>query len=261
MDNHFKYVYGPVESWRMGKSLGVDPLSDKEKICNLDCIYCQLGKTHQFSNDRHVYVETQEVLNEIQRVNGERLDYITFSGRGEPALAKNLGEMIRGVRLIRSEEIAVITNATLLHLPEVRRDLMMADLVIVKLDACDERSFAETDQGMSGVSFEKVIEGIKKFKAGYNGKLVLQIMFVKENILHAAAIAAIAREINPNEIQINTPLRPSAALPLGPEEIKEVKKFFAGMPATTVYEHHRKETIPMNAADTIKRHGNYKRQA
>lgn len=263
------YIYGPIESWRMGKSLGIDPLSDTDKICNLNCIYCQLGKTHILTDERKVYVSTQTIVDEIERFFNEaniedsdivaNIDYLTFSGRGEPTLAGNLGKMIRATRKIRNEEIAVITNSTLMHLPDVREDLSSSDLVVAKLDACDELSFRHVDRANQGTSFEKTLQGIKKFRQIYQGKLAIQIMFVEENRRYAKRIADIVRDINADEIQINTPLRPSAARPLDQQGIKEIKSYFTGMPAVTVYERERKETIPLNIQETVKRHGNFKK--
>lgn len=259
MKKTFKYVYGPVESWRMGKSLGIDPLSDTSKICNLNCIYCQLGKTAILSKERKVYVPTEEIMNEIKSFPKVRnIDFYTISGRGEPTLASNLGELIKALKKTKRREVAVITNSTLLYLPEVRMDLMLADYVIAKLDACDELSFLDVDKAMKGTSFEKTLKGLKKFKEQFQGRLAIQIMFIKENQKYARAIAEIVREINPDEIHINTPLRPSSAHPLNNEEIKQIKSFFTGMPAVSVYDQPRKETIPVNTQDTIKRHGNYK---
>ncbi len=247
----------------MGKSLGIDPLSDSTKICNLNCIYCQLGKTSLLTNERREYVSTWEILDEIQRFFQERaadsadIDYLTFSGRGEPTLAKNLGAMIKGVRRICQEEIAVITNATFLGRPDVQEDLAASDLIITKLDAYDEASFRKVDRGIRGISFEKTLEGIKSFREIYTGTLAIQIMFVEENRTLAEEIAKLVREINPDEIQINTPLRPSGARPLDKAGIDEIKSCFAGMPAVTVYDRERKETVPFDRVQTIKRHGNF----
>lgn len=266
----FKYIYGPVESWRMGKSLGIDPLSDSVKICNLNCIYCQLGKTPILTNERKEYVATEEIVNEIRKffeaaelrdsLITKDIDYLTFSGRGEPTLAKNLGEMIRAVRSMREENIAVITNSTLMHLPEVQKDLASSDLVVAKLDACDEVSFLEVDKAMKGISFEDTLDGIKDFRKVFQGKLAIQIMFIEENRKYASRIADVVRDIKADEIQINTPLRPSAARPLDREEIDEIKSCFRGMPAVTVYERNQKETVSFNKQDTIKRHGNFTSQ-
>lgn len=252
----------------MGKSLGIDPLSDKVKVCNLNCIYCQLGKTHTFGNERKEYVPTDAVVGEVNgffskaKYEGPSLihdlDYITFSGRGEPTLARNLGAMIRGVRKIRREKIAVITNSVLLHMSEVQDDLLLSDLVVVKLDACDELSFKLVDKAFPGIRFSKILEGIRDFGLLYQGKLAVQIMFVEENRHYVKDIAEIVKTINADEIQINTPLRPSCARPLNQEAIQEIKKFFQGVPATTVYEHDRKKTIPFDEQETIRRHGHYK---
>jgi wyosine [tRNA(Phe)-imidazoG37] synthetase (radical SAM superfamily) len=268
ISNQLRYVYGPVESWRMGKSLGIDPLSDSVKICNLNCIYCQLGKTSILTDEQKEYVSTEVIINEIRQFFEtaglknpsivEGIDYLTFSGRGEPTLAKNLGAMIRALRKIRSEEVAVITNSTLMHLPDVQKNLSLADFVLAKLDACDELSFLEIDQAAKNTSFEKTLNGIKEFRKYYQGTLAVQIMFVEENRKYARKIADVIRGINADEIQINTPLRPSAAKPLDREGIEEIKSYFKGLPAVTVYEHARKETIPFNEGETIKRHGNYK---
>ena len=146
-----------------------------------------------------------------------------------------------------------------MHLPDVQKDLALCDLVVAKLDACDESSFSEVDKAIKGFSFENTLNGIKSFRSFYHGKLAIQIMFVAENRKYAQRIADIVRDINADEIQINTPLRPSSAQPLDQDGMKRIKTFFAGMPAVTVYEQDRKETIPYNEDDTIKRHGNYKK--
>lgn len=255
-----KYIYGPVESWRMGSSLGVDPLSDDAKICNLDCIYCQLGKTHHLSNERKVYVKTSTIMAEFALLPSNlEIDYVTFSGRGEPTLASNLGELIQAVRQMTQYETAVITNSTLLHLAEVRQDLSHADLIIAKLDAIDEPSFHKIDKAMPGLSYESSITGLKQLRDEYTGTLAIQLMFVEQNKNIAAELANLVRQIGPDEIQINTPLRPSAATPLSEDGINQIKSYFKGLPTVSVYDRERKESLPFNVSQTVKRHGNYKK--
>ena len=105
----FKYVYGPVSSWRLGCSLGIDPVSKGRKICSFDCIYCQVGKTGLLIDERHRFINCEDIIKELDSLPPLEIDYITFSGAGEPTLASNLGEMIRGIKKIRQEKIAVIT--------------------------------------------------------------------------------------------------------------------------------------------------------
>jgi len=258
MTKPFKYIFGPVESWRLGRSLGVDPLSSTHKICNMDCIYCQLGRTAALSHERKIYVPTQDVVAEISQIPLHFVDYITFAGRGEPTLATNLGEMIRGVKAIRHEKVAVLTNSSLMHLKEVREDLMCADFVLAKLDAGHQKLFEAVDQGQD-LDFEEIIQGMMDFRASFKGKLALQIMLVEANIENAQQIAAVSRQIGANEIQLDTPLRPSAAKPLERQRIQWAKKFFDGMPVVSVFDAPLKVCAPMDERDTINRHGNFRK--
>ncbi|VAX35210.1 hypothetical protein MNBD_UNCLBAC01-232 [hydrothermal vent metagenome] len=259
MKSEFKYIYGPVYSWRMGMSLGVDPLSTKSKICNFDCVYCQLGKTVEFVNIRKVFVSVDEVMNEINHFPSKEIDYYTFSGRGEPTLAKNLGEMIRAVKQETGGKVAVITDSALMDHEDVRLDLCLADFVLAKLDACSQESLQSIDVPASGVQYENIIKGINLFKKEFSGRLALQMMFIQENKHLAESMASVARDIGADEIQLNTPLRPSAAQPLTKSEMEKIKIYFQDLPATNIYDVKRKNISPLNDRDTLRRHGNFKK--
>jgi wyosine [tRNA(Phe)-imidazoG37] synthetase (radical SAM superfamily) len=251
----YQYIYGPVSSWRLGVSLGIDPLSAREKICSFDCIYCQLGETFHFEKERRAYLKTDEVVEELNRFPGVPIDYITFSGSGEPTLAGNLGGMIAAVKSCRNEKIAVLTNSSLIMRGDVRTDLSLADFVIAKLDACSEDSLQRINKPVPGIDFESIFQGLKEFRAGYHGKFALQIMFMEENRDDSYKLADLAHEIEPDEVQINTPLRPCAVQPLSPEEISVIKEKFVGLNPITVYEKEKKETSPVSSEDTLKRRG------
>jgi len=240
-------------------SLGIDPITAKKKICNFDCIYCQLGRTTEFYNARENFVSVDDIIKEITSLPAIDIDYYTFSGRGEPTLAKNLGTMIRSVRKITKGKVAVITNAANIDQKGVQEDLMLADLVLAKLDACDEESLNIVDIPGKGVKFQKIVKGIKDFKKKFKGKLALQIMFIDENKKHAKAIAEIARDIDADEIQINTPLRPGG-IPLREADLIDIKKHFKSLPAMTVYEMERRNVEPFDEKETILRHGNFKKK-
>jgi len=260
MTTPFKYIFGPVRSWRLGRSLGVDPLSLKSKICNMDCIYCQLGKTRHLINERKIYVPTKDVMEEISRIPLHLVDHITFAGRGEPTLALNLGEMIRAIKDARHEKIAVLTNSSLMNLKEVREDLMGADFVLAKLDAGDQSFFETVDKG-KGLDLEKIIRGIAQFREDFKGKLALQIMLVDQNIENIEQIAKISRRLGANEIQLDTPFRPCAIKPLERQRIQWAKKFFTDMPVITVFDEPHKESKPIDEKATMSRHGNYRKHA
>ena len=266
IDRKLKYVYGPVESWRLGKSLGIDPLSDSKKICNMDCIYCQLGRSSDLVNERKDFVSTETIVSEVaeffEQYEGtpyaEHIDHLTFSGRGEPTLALNLGDMIRGVRKFRKEKVAVITNATFLNQKSLCEDLSSVESMVIKLDGFDEKSFHAIDLPAEGTNFHKILEGIKRFRKIYKGHMAVQIMFLDSNKQFAAQFAECIKPIGADEIQLNTPLRPSGVKPLVENDMAGIKAYFEGLPAVHVYEREKRSTIPFDVKETVKRHGNYR---
>lgn len=260
MEQHpYKYIYGPVSSWRIGKSLGIDPISSDEKTCSFDCVYCQAGRTECLTSERKVFVPTQEIVAEVRKFPAVGVDYITFAGNGEPTLAKNLGEMIREIRKVRSEKIAVITNASIIDRNDVREDLALADLVVAKLDSSSNDSLKAVNRPASDIVFEDILQGLISFGKLFKGKLELQIMFVKANKALAREIAKEAFRIEPDEIEINTPLRVCAVKPLEPEEIAEITDIFrevcVNVPVKSVYEAERQKSNPFCQQSTERRRG------
>jgi len=256
----YKYIYGPVSSWRLGRSLGIDSISSFQKTCTFDCVYCQSGRTEVFSGRREVFVPTEALIRELSSLPEVSVDYVTFAGNGEPTLAKNLGGMIRAVKVIRKEKIAVITNSSLVYRKDVVEDLLLADLVEAKLDAFSDESFRAINRPMSEILWEDVVEGLKAFRKVFQGYLALQIMFMASNKACAAAIAKIARQIIPDEIEINTPLRACAVKPLSMEEIEEITAVFRGIcgvesKVRSVYEVKREKIRPFCQSSTERRRG------
>ncbi|MEW5895555.1 MAG: radical SAM protein [Candidatus Omnitrophota bacterium] len=257
MNKNFSYIYGPVYSWRLGVSLGIDPIGQKRKYCNFNCVYCQLGKTPVLTGKRSVFVPARAVLDEVNALDPNlKLDYLTFSGRGEPTLANNLGEMIDLLKQHRREKIAVITNSGLMGNPGVRSDLLKADFVLAKLDACEEKSFETVDRPLPSQTLSSIVDGLKMFSKEFKGKLALQMMFIDLNKHCAPEMARIAEEIDPDEIELNTPLRPCAVRPLSSEEMLEIKSFFHRS-TVMVYEREKKDVTAMDEKQTVRRHGKY----
>lgn len=200
-------VYGPVESWRVGRSLGVDLLCDTT-VCSFRCVYCQLGSINLHTNERGVYVKTERVLADLEASRWREADVITLSGSGEPTLAANLGEVIRAVKTLTGKPVLVLTNATTLNDARVRRDLRHADEVFCKLDASDEHAFRIVARPVAGITLRSTVEGIKRFRAEYAGRLAVQVMLMRSHIGRADAFARLLEEIRPDEVQLNAPLRP-----------------------------------------------------
>lgn len=158
----YNYIYGPVSSWRLGSSLGIDLISRKDKICPFDCIYCQLGRTKVFSKKRIEYVSAAKIIDEIESLPLLEIDYITFSGVGEPTLAKNLGQMIKAVKKIRKEKIAILTNSSLMDREDVQMDLSLADFVVAKIDASSQDSLVKVNRPMKTIRFDVIVEAIDR---------------------------------------------------------------------------------------------------
>ena len=252
---NYKYIYGPVSSWRLGRSLGVDPISYKRKICTFDCLYCQLGEAEAFSDRRMVFVDVAEIIDELDLLPPIQIDYITFSGAGEPTLAKNLGQMIKSVKETRKTKTAVITNSSLIDKVDVQDDLLQADCVVAKLDAASSSVFDRINRPTETIKFNTVIHALRKFRDIYKGKLAIQIMFIEENKKFAHEISQIVKEINPDEVQINTPLRVCKVKPLSESELFHIKSYFKDFNAISVYEASKKHVNSISNKDTLARRG------
>jgi len=255
VNKKFRYIYGPVFSWRLGVSLGIDTVSGENKICSFDCSYCQIGPTKDFRSERKVFVPVERVMDEIKRLPPAEIDYITFAGCGEPTLAAYLGGMISSVRTFRKEKIAVITNSSLLYRKDVARDLLLSDFVIAKLDAYSQKSLEKINNPVKEITFELIVKGIKEFRQKYRGRFALQIMFIGENKDRAAELAELAGEINPDEVQINTPLRRCGEKPLPEKDLVRICEYFKELKTVSVYNSDRKEVKPVSDEETLKRRG------
>jgi len=226
------YLFGPVPSRRLGFSLGLDIV--KKKTCTLDCVYCQVGATGEKTLERSGYVDVRKVLSELKKVlkQKKKLNYITFSGSGEPTLSTELGACIRGIRKLTDTPVCVIINGTLLGRKDVREDLALADLVIPSLDAVSEDVFQAINRPHPDLSAAAHLEGLKVFRAEFAGQFWPEIMLVKgindrpEELLKLSQAAS---AIKPDKVQLNTvarlPQDPSAQ-PLTRIDLEKIAAMF-----------------------------------
>lgn len=248
-----KIVYGPVASWRLGRSLGVDLICSEKKICTFDCIYCQLDEG-RITSQRDSFVSLEEVKKELKLALKQTTpDVITFSGMGEPTLVTNMYETIKFIREFVGLPIAILTNSSLMHDENVQNDLKKLDIIVAKLDACNQDLFEKINRPAEGITFEKTLEGIKKLRREFQGKFALQMMFTQENKDYAYELAELANKIEPDEVQINTPLRVCDIQPLSKKEIDEIEKIFTGLPTLSVYRSKKPVTQPLDMTELIKR--------
>lgn len=228
MSTKERYLFGPVPSRRLGLSLGVDivPL----KTCTQNCLYCQLGKDAPQILERKSYVPIADVLDEIQqRIHaGLKADYITISGSGEPTLHAELGQLIDQIHRITSIPVAVITNGSLLWREDVRNDCAKADVVMPSLDAGDAETFQKINQPHPDIHFDRFIEGLVSFRKVCTGKMWLEVFIcegINDSELSLKKIGNIIDSINPDKVQLNTAVRPTAHKhihPVSPEKMDNI---------------------------------------
>jgi wyosine [tRNA(Phe)-imidazoG37] synthetase (radical SAM superfamily) len=210
-----KYVFGPVPSRRLGQSLGIDPIP--LKTCNWNCVYCQLGRTRPLTDRRTDYFPAEEILAEVEQALDkhfpEEIDWVTFVGSGETLLYASMGRLLCQVKGITDLPLAVITNGSLLNLPEVRQELVAADAVLPTLDAGTAELYRRINRPHPKLTFELLMEGLIAFRRDYPGKLWVEVMLVRGMNDTPQALTDIARvlqEVRPDAIHINLPTRPPA---------------------------------------------------
>ncbi len=208
-----KFVFGPVPSRRLGQSLGVDPVP--LKTCNWNCVYCQLGRSRPLTNQRREYTPAGEVLAQLREALEAHppggIDWVTFVGSGETTLHARLGHLVEQAKRLTPLPVAVITNGSLLYLPEVRRELLQADAVLPSLDAGSEALYRRINRPHPQVPFARHIEGLRAFRREYGGKYWVEVMLVgglNDTEEALGQIAALLEEIHPDEVHILQPTRP-----------------------------------------------------
>lgn len=230
MSEKYKYLFGPVPSRRLGRSLGIDVTPDRS--CSFDCLFCQCGRTRTLTAEREEFVPFEDVCAELERWLAEdgAADVITFAGSGEPTLYSRLGELIAYIKEKTDVPVIVLSNGTLLHRPEVREDLQKADIVKSSLSCWDEASFQTINRPAPGVTFDQLLAGALDFKKMYQGTFWLEV-FLMEGInadpAQVRQIAAVAATIRPDKIHLNTAVRPPAEAEVRPVS-KELLESFCG---------------------------------
>jgi wyosine [tRNA(Phe)-imidazoG37] synthetase (radical SAM superfamily) len=207
-----KYIYGPVPSRRLGQSLGIDPIPSK--TCNYQCIYCQLGKTSNFTNTRTSHIPKEDIIFEMQtaiKKYENKFNYVTFVGSGEPTLYLELKDLILQAKSLTSKPIAVITNGSLLHKEDIIEALMLADVILPSLDAGSEKKFIQINRPHPSLKFDKVIQGLINFRQNFKGMIWIEIMIMKGINDSREELTKIKDVIDlalPDRVDVNVPIRP-----------------------------------------------------
>ncbi len=229
-EKDYDYLFGPVPSRRLGRSLGVNLVP--KKICSYDCVYCEVGSTVITTVERKEYIELQKLLSEIEEftARNREIDVITLTGAGEPTLNSCIGSLIKAIKKIITDiPVAVLTNGSLLYLQDVKESLLDADIVIPSVDSVNEKDFFMVDKPDRHISLGKVLTGIKEFSYLYKGKLWLEILMVKDFNDSSESIKKLgmwASTVRADKLQLGTIIRPPVknVSPVSFEQLKRIKR-------------------------------------
>jgi wyosine [tRNA(Phe)-imidazoG37] synthetase (radical SAM superfamily) len=250
-----RHVFGPVPSRRLGISLGLDIIP--YKTCSLDCLYCECGRTTDLTLERRRFFPPGELLDELRGALAAipRLDFITFSGSGEPTLNSDLGWFINEIKKFAAAPLAVLTNGTLLYRPDVRRELLGADVVLPSLDAARVGSFGRINQPRTGLDLEGIIAGMAAFRGEYAGQIWMEVFIVKginDNADDIAALGAALRRIAPDRVQLNSLDRPPAYPGVEAADfvlLEAIRRQWAGLPVEIIKRARSREEITAFSAN------------
>jgi len=229
----YKHLFGPVPSRRLGMSLGIDLIP--KKVCSLNCVYCEVGKTTKLTLDRMEYVKYENVIAELKQFMSHKpkIDFITFSGSGEPTLNSKIGDVLNFIKKEYPKiKTAVLTNGTLLYDKNLRKELVNADVILPSLDAASQDVFEKIDRPQAKLNIETYIQGLVDLRKEYDGEIWLEILLLKGYNDSKKALKLLKEailEIQPDSIQLNTLDRPGTVqnlIPLTKEELQGIIDFW-----------------------------------
>jgi len=241
-------IFGPVKSRRLGRSLGIELVP--KKVCTMNCIYCEVGKTTHLTLERKEYYPWDLIEKSILQAKKmeDTFDVLTFTGSGEPSLNIHFEKALRLAKKIIKKPIAVLTNATLLDIPSVRSALAEVDIVLPSLDAGNPETFKKINQPHPKIELKTIIENLKKLRNEMKGEMWLEILFVEginDSEKNLRDLKSAIDYINPHKVQLNTVVRPPAfkeAKPLSFEKLKEFAEFL-GEKVEIIIEKERLEKV------------------
>lgn len=223
------------------------------KSCSWNCVYCQLGKTKKFVTERQEFFPREEILEEIREAIAANtsLDWITFVGSGETMLYKGVGWLIGEVKKFTSTPVAVITNGSLLYLPEIREELLQADAVLPSLNAGSETLHIQIDRPASGLTFRQHVDGLIAFRSIYIGQLWLEVMLlggINDSNEALYDLADVVKEINPDMVHLVLPTRPAPEQDVHIPSEERIEQAIAILSTVTTVVHPVKGTMDLRSA-------------
>ncbi|WP_456324065.1 radical SAM protein [Desulfonauticus submarinus] len=234
----FKYIFGPVKSSRLGRSLGIDLLG--EKICSFDCLYCEVGRTKNKTLARDVYVDPDLILNELEKwfkLLPIKPEVITFGGSGEPCLNITMGFLAREIKKRYDYPLAILTNSSLLENEVVLRELSLFDIILPSFDSAIEEEFVKINRPVKEIGVKNIEGGLLNLKQMFKGKIFLEILLlpnINASERNKQKLYEFVRKLQPDRVDITTLTRPGTYVknPLNKLELEAWRQKFANFSFT-----------------------------
>ncbi len=246
-------IFGPINSRRFGKSLGVD-LSPGKKQCNFDCLYCELDPAKTMAQQDEV-LPVLQIVESVKEGLEEHadIDVLTITANGEPTLYPHLNELIEEINKIkgRSTKTLILSNAATIDDPKVQEALLKFDEVKLSLDCATQKCLKKLDRSHEGIDVERIKKGMLDFKARYRGSLIIEILVVatlNDKPEEIAALNDYLLKLRPDRIDLGTIDRPPAfdVKPVSYERLLALSRQFD--PSLPLYIASRKKAhIPSSA--------------
>lgn len=251
-----RYVFGPVNSRRLGRSLGIDIVP--YKLCSLNCVYCECGSTTSLTDAIREYVPAADVCAEIDSFLSTLpgLDVITFSGSGEPTLNSAIGSIINYIKSRYPQyKVAVLTNSTLMNIESVRKRILSADMIYPSLDAVSDDVFSAIMKPAAGINAADIIEGLVKLRGEFGGTMCLEIFIVpgyNDTESELALLREAALRIEPDEVHMNRLDRPGTETwvePVSDERMNEIARHFSPLNVKVIGRKPGDSNVPYTGSD------------
>lgn len=237
----FKYLFGPINSRRLGISLGIDMVPFK--TCSLDCVYCECGATTKLTCDRREYINTSEVKQELSDFlsKNPKIDYVTFGGSGEPTLNSSIGEILQFIKSSFPQyKTALLTNGTLFYMPGVRTEVLDFDLICPSLDAITDSAFKKVNRPSDTLQNQMIIDGLIEFSKVYKGLLWVEVFIVpgvNDSEEELKLFKETLQKIDPDRVQLNSLDRPGTCdwiQPAPSQQLEKIAAFLSPLPVEII---------------------------
>ncbi len=236
-----KYLFGPVPSRRLGVSLGIDLVP--HKVCSLNCVYCEVGRTTLLTTERKEYVPIKSVIAELDDYLARQpeLDFITFSGQGEPTLNSGLGLVLDHIKdNYPKYKVAILTNGTLFWDKQLRNEVMRADVILPDLDAVSQIVFQRINRPHHSLDNQKIIAGLKDLRREFKGSILMEV-FMIAGLNDTESELKLLREtlidLAPDCVQLNTLDRPGTenwVKAMSRDRLQKIVEYFKPLKAEIV---------------------------